>query len=323
MDSASKSVVSEVRGFNSSVLAISTGNCRFIERCPTKFTSWAVLMLMAAEKRVMTAERTLEPSAKIKRSTMPQLTALKGRKPIVMVTAYDAGMAKLVDEFVDFILIGDSLGMVVQGHDGTIPVTLEEMIYHTRMVARGSARSCLVADMPFLSYQASVEDAVRSAGRLLKEGYAQAVKLEGGLPVAPQVKAIVESGIPVVTHLGVTPQSINILGGYGKQGKTDNSARELLDAAKALDSAGMSMVVLENIPHDLAKQVTEAVAAPTIGIGAGPHCDGQVQVFHDLVGLYPDFKPRHAKRYFEGGDGIRQAMQDYAREVRSGEFMSK
>lgn len=271
----------------------------------------------------MSSEKTPEPLARIKRSTMPRLAAFKGRAPIVMVTAYDASMAALVDEFVDMILIGDSVGMVVQGHDSTIPVTLEEMIYHTRIVARGSARACLIADMPFLSYQTSVGDAVRSAGRLLKEGHAQAVKLEGGLPVTPQVKAIVESGIPVVGHLGVTPQSVNILGGYGKQGKTEDSAKELLDAAVALDSAGMSMVVLENIPHDLAKQVTGAIGAATIGIGAGPHCDGQVQVFHDLMGLYPEFKPRHAKRYIEGGEDIRQAMRDYAREVRDGEFMSE
>ncbi len=271
----------------------------------------------------MYADGISDAASKKKTWTMPQLVALKGKTPIVMVTAYDATMAKLVDEFVDVILIGDSLGMVVQGHNSTIPVTLEQIIYHTRMVTRGSRHACVVADMPFLSYQTSVEDAVRSAGRLLKEGYAHAVKLEGGLPVVPQVRAIVECGIPVVGHLGVTPQAIHALGGYGKQGKSDDSARELLEAAKALDAAGMSMLVLENIPHELAQQVTAALRACTIGIGAGPHCDGQVQVFHDLVGLFPDFTPRHAKRFFEGGAGIRTAMETFAHEVRARQFMSK
>ena len=264
-----------------------------------------------------------EATAKQKCWTMPQLVALKSKTPIVMVTAYDATMAKLVDDYVDVILIGDSLGMVVQGHSSTIPVTLEEIIYHTRMVARVSRHACIVADMPFMSYQASVEDAVRSAGRLLKEGHAHAIKLEGGLPIVPQVRAIVNAGIPVVGHLGVTPQSIHALGGYGKQGKSDEGAKALLEAAQALDGAGCSMLVLENILHELAQQVTQAVRGCTIGIGAGPHCDGQVQVFHDLVGLFPDFTPRHAKRFFEGGAGMRTAMEAYAKEVRSGKFMSK
>lgn len=271
----------------------------------------------------MYSEGNSQAAAKKTRNTIPKLVQLKGETPVVMVTAYDATMAKLVDEFVDVILVGDSLGMVVQGLDTTIPVTLDEMIYHTRLVARGAKHSCVATDMPFLSYQVSVEDAVRSAGRILKEGHAQAVKLEGGLPVVPQVKAIVDAGIPVIAHIGVTPQSINTLGGYGKQGKSEQSAKEMVVSAKALDDAGASMIVLENIPHDLAKQIGQEVRAVTIGIGAGPHCDGQVQVFHDLVGLFPDFMPRHAKRFFEGGDGIRKAMQSYAQEVRTGVFMSK
>jgi 3-methyl-2-oxobutanoate hydroxymethyltransferase len=258
-----------------------------------------------------------------KRTTMPQLVAQKGGEPIVMVTAYDATMAKLVDEFVDAILIGDSLGMVVQGLETTIPVTLEEIIYHTRMVVRGARFSCIVADLPFNTYNTGPAEAVFSAGRLLKEGGAHAVKLEGGLAVAPQVKAISEAGVPVVAHIGVTPQAIHALGSYGKQGKTDAQAKYQLDSAKALAQAGASMIVLENVPHELARQITEAIPIPTIGIGAGPHCDGQVQIFHDLLGLFPDFTPRHAKRMFEGGEGIRDAIQRYATEVRERSFMSK
>lgn len=268
------------------------------------------------------AESSPSP-ARPKRWSMPRLVALKGATPIVMITAYDATMARLVDESADMILVGDSLGMVVQGLDSTIPVTLDEMVYHTRMVTRAARHALVVADLPFISYQASVADAVRAAGRLLKEGGAQAVKLEGGLPVVPQVRAIVDCGIPVVGHLGLTPQAIHALGGYGKQGKSDEGARELLEAARALDGAGISMLVLENIPHDLAGEVTAAIGACTIGIGAGPQCDGQVQVFHDVMGLIPEFTPRHAKRFFEGGQGIRQAMEAYAREVRDGTFRSQ
>jgi 3-methyl-2-oxobutanoate hydroxymethyltransferase len=180
-----------------------------------------------------------------------------------------------------------------------------------------------VADLPFMSYQASVEDALRSAGRLLKEGGAQVVKLEGGAEVAPQVRALVAAGIPVVGHLGLTPQSIHVFGGWGKQGKGDAAAKKLLDDAKALEAAGMAMVVLECIPHELAAKVTQALQIPTIGIGAGPQCDAQVQVFHDLVGLIPDFKPRHAQRYAECGRDIQLALKQYAEAVRSGDFISR
>lgn len=271
----------------------------------------------------MYGEGVSEAAAKKKTWTMPQLVGLKGQTPIVMVTAYDASMAQLVDEFADAILVGDSLGMVVQGHTSTIPVTLDEIVYHTRMVARGSRHAHLVADLPFLSYHPSVPDAVRAAGRLLKEGGAHSVKLEGGRPVVPQVRAIVECGIPVVGHLGVTPQAIHALGGYGKQGKSEAGAQALMEHAQALDEAGISLLVLENVPHELAAEVTRTVRAATIGIGAGPHCDGQVQVFHDLMGLFPDFTPRHAKRFFEGGAGIRTAMESYAKEVRTGAFVSR
>lgn len=257
------------------------------------------------------------------RKTITQLQKLKGQSPFVMVTAYDATMAMLVDPQVDAILIGDSLGMVVQGHDNTLPVTLDEIVYHTQMVCRGSREALIVADLPFMSFQASVEDALRSGGRLLKEGGAQAVKLEGGAESAPQVRALVAAGIPVIGHLGLTPQSINLFGGWGKQGKGDAAGKKLLEDAKALEAAGMAMVVLECIPHELAAQATEALRIPTIGIGAGPHCDAQVQVFHDLVGLIPGFKPRHAQRFAECGRDIQQAVAQYAGAVRAGTFISR
>jgi len=257
------------------------------------------------------------------RRTISQLQQQKGGTPIVMVTAYDATMAALVDEAADTILIGDSLGMVVQGHDNTLPVTLDEMLYHTRMVARGTQHAFLVADLPFLSYQTGTEDTLRAAGRLLKEGAAQAVKLEGGRVVLPQVQALVGFGIPVVGHLGLTPQSINLFGSHAKRAKAEDAAKALLDEARALEDAGLAMLVLENIPHELAAQVTAALRIPTIGIGAGPQCDGQVQVFHDLMGLLPDFLPRHAQRYTECGRHIREAMARYAEDVRAGRFVSR
>ena len=257
------------------------------------------------------------------RKTIPGLKKMKGETPIVMVTAYDATMARLVDQAVDAILVGDSLGMVVQGRDSTLPVTLEEMVYHTGMVYRGSESAVIIADLPFLSFQPSVELAVLSAGKCLKEASAQAVKLEGGGPVLPQVRAITDYGIPVVAHLGLTPQGVNSFGGYGKQAKNEPAAGKLLEEAQALEEAGASLLVLENIPHDLAGRVTEALAIPTIGIGAGPSCDGQVQVFHDLLGLIPDFLPRHAKRYDETGKSIVDAIARYAQDVRQNKFVSE
>ncbi|MGK0290289.1 MAG: 3-methyl-2-oxobutanoate hydroxymethyltransferase [bacterium] len=257
------------------------------------------------------------------RIAIKKIQAMKNETPIIMATAYDAWMARMVDPDVDCILIGDSLGMVVQGFDSTIPVTLDEIIYHTKMVARGSQNAFLIADLPFLTYQTSVEDAVLSAGRCLKEGMAQAVKLEGGKPVLPQIQAISSYGIPVVAHLGLTPQSIHAFGGFGKQGKTDSAANELIENAQAVEKAGACMLVVENIPHDLAKKVCSAVQIPVIGIGAGADCDGQVQVFHDLFGLDPDFSPRHAVPFMDGGKQIREAVQQYAKAVRSGELVSK
>lgn len=256
------------------------------------------------------------------RVSITDLKAMKqhGEK-IVMLTAYDYPSARIVDGAgVPVILVGDSLGMVVLGYDSTLPVTMEEMLHHVKAVARGAKRAHIVADMPFLSYQASAEDALRNAGRFLQEGGAQSVKLEGGEHVAETVRKIVQAGIPVMGHLGLTPQSVNQFGGYKVQGKTPAAAAKLLQDALALEQAGAYAIVLETIPAPLARIVTERVSIPTIGIGAGPDCDGQVQVFHDLLGLYPDMHPKHAKRYANLAEAINGAVQSYAEEVRSGSF---
>ncbi len=257
------------------------------------------------------------------RISIVELQKKKKKTPIVMATAYDAWTAQIVDHSVDTILVGDSLGNVVQGHETTLPVTLEEIIYHTRMVIRGSKKALVVSDLPFLSYQSSIRDAVISAGRCLKEGLSQAVKLEGGRTVVPQIEAMVASGIPVVGHLGLTPQSINVFGGHGKRAKSKSEAKQLTADAQAIEKAGAGLLVLENIPHDLAGKVTSALKIPTIGIGAGPDCDGQVQVFHDLFGLYPDFTPRHAVKYTNHGSEMIKAIKKYADDVRSGKLVSK
>ncbi len=256
------------------------------------------------------------------RVTAPMLEAMKASKrPIVVVTAYDMPSARLVDGAgVDAILVGDSLGMTVLGYDSTLPVTMDEMVSATAAVSRGAMRSLVVADMPFMSYQASVEDAVRNAGRLVAEGHAQAVKLEGGARVAETVSRIVAAGIPVMGHLGLTPQSVNTMGGYKVQAKQAADALQLLEDAEALQDAGVFAIVLECIPTELAALVTAELHVPTIGIGAGAGCDGQVQVFHDLLGLGGDFVPRHAKRYADVGSVVREAVSQYADEVRDGEF---
>jgi 3-methyl-2-oxobutanoate hydroxymethyltransferase len=253
------------------------------------------------------------------------ITDLKAKKKrgekIVMFTVYDYPTADLVDEAgVDIAFIGDTLGMVVLGYDTTVPVTMEEILHHTKAVTRGTTRAHVLADMPFLSYQVSTEDALRNAGRLLKEGGAQSVKLEGGIQVAETVRRIVDAGIPVMGHLGLTPQSINQLGGYKIQGKTPKAAVKLLNDAVALEQAGAYAVVLECVPVHLAKAITDRISIPTIGIGAGPNCDGQVQVFHDLLGLYQEFLPKHARRYAHIGDTIRDAVRAYAEDVRAGRF---
>ena len=256
------------------------------------------------------------------RATAQELKAMKRRgEKIPMLTAYDYPTARILDEAgVPIILVGDSLGMVVLGYDSTLPVTMEDMIHHTRAVVRGSRRAHVVFDMPFMSFQSGIEDALRNAGRALKETGAQSVKLEGGVHMAETVRRIVEVGIPVMGHIGLTPQSVNQLGGFRVQGKTPAAAVRLLHDARALEQAGAYGIVLETIPAPLARIITSKVSVPTIGIGAGPHCDGQVQVIHDFLGLYPDFVPRHCRQYANLAEEISRAARHYMDDVRGGAF---
>lgn len=258
----------------------------------------------------------------VKRLTTRDIFKLKEREePIAMVTAYDATFAHLVDQAgADMILVGDSLGMVIQGHDSTLPVTMDHMVYHTQAVVRGSERSFVVGDMPFMSYQATTEDAIRNGGRLLAEGGCQAVKLEGGARVIASVGAMVSSGIPVMGHLGLTPQSVNVFGGFRVQGRGQDAREMLMSEALALQEAGCFALVLETIPSDLAAEVTAALTIPTIGIGAGPQCDGQVLVCYDYLGLFEGFKPKFLKRYAMLADDVRAATKSYVAEVKSGAF---
>ena len=267
-----------------------------------------------------------QPSAPKRRLTIPDLRKMKvaGEK-IAMVTAYDAAMARLVDEGgADAILVGDSLGMVFQGHDSTLPVTLEHMIYHSAAVRRGLSRSHgrahLTADMPFGSYQASADEAVKSAMRLLAEGGAEAVKLEGGADYGDVIRRIVRAGVPVMGHIGLTPQSVHKMGGYLVQGKDSEKARRLLRDARALEEAGCFAVVLECIPAELARVITGQLGIPTVGIGAGPHCDGQVLVVNDLLGVDGAFRPKFVKRYAELSGAVTAAVGGYAAEVKQGAF---
>ena len=240
---------------------------------------------------------------------------------IPMLTAYDYPTAKLVDEAgIPMILVGDSLGMAVLGYDSTLPVTMEDMLHHTRAVARGAQRALIVGDMPFMSYQTDVATAVRNAGRFLQEGGAQAVKLEGGVSVAETVRRIVECGVPVMGHVGLTPQSVNQLGGYRVQGRTPKAAARLLRDAHALEEAGAFSIVLELVPAQLSRLITQRLSIPTIGIGAGVDCDGQVQVLHDILGLFTDFVPKHVKQYALLAEFIKEAVGQYAREVRQESF---
>ncbi len=249
--------------------------------------------------------------------TVPTFRAAKGEAKLAVVTAYDYTSARLSDEAgIDAILVGDSLGMVVQGQATSLPVTLDEMIYHTRCVVRGTRRALVVADLPFLTYQVSPRQAVRNAGRLLKEAGAHAVKLEGGVRMQAAVKACVAAGIPVMAHIGLTPQAVHQLGGFKVQRDFD----ALLADAAAVEQAGAFAVVVESVPADQGAKVTAALSIPTIGIGAGPNCDGQVLVFHDMMGLFPDFKPKFAKRYVDLGTAVRDAVQSYCQEVRDGRF---
>lgn len=258
---------------------------------------------------------------------MARLTTLKIQdmkdqgEPIAMVTAYDATFAALIDEAgADLLLVGDSLGMVIQGHDNTLTVTMDQMVYHTQMVARGSQRALVVADMPFMSYQASVSDAMRNAGRLIAEGGAQAVKLEGGERASEAIEALVNSGIPVMGHIGLTPQSVHTLGGFKVQGRGEQAAATLIEDARRLEAAGAFAIVLETVPGHVAKRVTEAVSVPTIGIGAGVDCGGQVLVCYDLLGLTNGFTPRFLKRYDELGRSVQGAATSFVNDVKSRAF---
>ena len=249
-----------------------------------------------------------------------QQQKLDGDK-ITMLTAYDYSTAKLVDECgVNTILVGDSLGMVMLGYEDTISVTMEDMIHHTAAVTRGAKNALVVGDMPFMSYQTSVYDAVVNAGRLMKEGRCQAVKLEGGASVCPQIKAITEASIPVVAHIGLTPQSVNAFGGFKVQGKSEADARRLIEEAKAVEAAGAFAIVLECIPAKLAKLITESVSIPTIGIGAGAGCDGQGLVYQDMLALFSDFKPKFVKHFANAGEVMKQGFTEYIKEVKEGTF---
>lgn len=246
---------------------------------------------------------------------------LESGEPIPMVTAYDYTSALLADRAgIPMILVGDSMAQTMLGFEDTLPVTVDDMVRHTAAVVRGTERAFVVADMPFMSYQASVSDALRNAGRLLKEGGAQAVKLEGGAAAVETVRALADAGVAVMGHLGLTPQSVHQLGGYGVQGKTSAAARALVEAALELEAAGAFALVLELIPAELAQEVSDRLTIPTIGIGAGGACDGQVQVWHDLLGLSVDFTPRHAARYAEVGETVMDALRRWADDVRRGRF---
>ena len=254
--------------------------------------------------------------------TVPALRARKSAGPkIAMVTAYDATMAKLLEAGgADVLLVGDSLGMVVQGLQNTLPVTLDEMCYHGRAVGRAAERAHVMGDLPFMSYQASPEQAVQAAGKLLKEGGCESVKLEGGRDFAEHVRRIVSCSIPVMAHIGLTPQSVHAMGGFRVQGRGADAADRLVEDAKILEQAGAFALLLEGIPSELGARITAAVGIPTVGIGAGPDCDGQVLVCYDFLGMYPDLRPRFVKRFAEVGESIVQATRAYVAEVQSGAF---
>lgn len=244
----------------------------------------------------------------------------KGEK-ITMLTAYDYTTAKIIDEAgIPLILVGDSLGNVVLGYESTIPVTMADMLHHTKAVARGSRKAMVIGDLPFMTYHISSEDALRNSARLIQEGNAQAVKLEGGVNIADKVRKIVDCGIPVMGHIGLTPQSINQLGGFKVQGKSLEAARKLIDDARALEEAGAFAVVLETVPAPLATFISQSINIPTIGIGAGAGCDGQVQVVSDILGLFTDFVPKHAKQYARIADIMSNAITDYYNDVKAGSF---
>lgn len=240
---------------------------------------------------------------------------------ITMLTAYDYSTAKLMDQAgINGILVGDSVGMVVLGYEDTLPVTMEDMIHHTAAVTRGAKDALVVGDMPFMSYQVSVEEAVRNAGRLMKEGGCQAVKLEGGAAVCPQIKAITEASIPVMAHIGLTPQSVNAFGGFKVQGKSEEGAKKLIEEAKAVEAAGAFAVVLECVPAKLAEIISQSINIPTIGIGAGAGCDGQILVYQDMLGMFSDFTPKFVKKFANVGEVMKEAFTAYIEETKQGSF---
>jgi len=261
----------------------------------------------------------------LKKITIQDIQNLKDSKsPFATLTAYDFTSARLADQAnIPLILVGDSAAMVVYGYETTIPITIDEMMMLVASVARGAQQALVVADMPFLSYQVSAESAILNAGRFIKESGAQAVKLEGGREYADRISGITNAGIPVVAHLGLTPQSYHQMSGYKVQGKTYGSAKQLLDDARAIETAGAFALVLEGIPSELAKIVTNNLKIPTIGIGAGTHCDGQIQVFHDILGMYGTFVPKHTKQYANIGDDISQALDNYKNDVEAKTFPEK
>ncbi|MFC1908498.1 3-methyl-2-oxobutanoate hydroxymethyltransferase [Chloroflexota bacterium] len=256
------------------------------------------------------------------RTSINQVKAMKEKgEKITMITAYDFATARIVDQVgIPLILVGDSLGMVVLGYESTIPVTIEEMLHHTKTVVRGTKQAMVVGDMPFMTYHTSTEDALKNAARFIQEAGCQAIKLEGGVNVADKVRKIVDCGIPVMGHIGLTPQSINQFGGYKIQGKTPEAATKILEDAKALEAAGAFAVVMETVPTPLATLITQEISIATIGIGAGAGCDGQVQVINDVLGSFADFVPKHAKQYAKLADIMSTALTSYFNEVKDGSF---
>ena len=257
--------------------------------------------------------------------TIRDIQKLKGGDtPFATITAYDYVSAQNADAVeIPLLLVGDSAAMVVYGMENTIPISMDELLFLVRAVCRGTKKALVVADMPFMSYQASVEDAVRNAGRFVKEGGACAIKLEGGTPYTAQIRAIIDAGIPVMGHVGLLPQSYNLSSGYRIQGKSKHEADKIIEDAEAVQESGAFAVVLEGVPGDLAERITKLLDIPTIGIGAGPFCDGQIQVYHDILGLYGDFSPKHAKRYGNFGVEIQKKLAEYKNEVEGKTFPTK
>ncbi len=257
-----------------------------------------------------------------RKMTVPEVCSMKEKgEKVVCLTAYDYCLARILDESgIDILLVGDSLGSVVQGHDNTLPVTVDDVIYHTKAVVRGRRRALVVSDMPFMTFQLGVDEAKRNAGRLVQEGGAESVKLEGGVTQAATIEGLVKMGVPVMGHVGLTPQSVHQFGGYRIQGRGEADARAILDDAMAVEQAGAFAVVLEGIPVQLAREITQRVSIPTIGIGAGMHCDGQILVVHDMLGLFDDFTPKFVKRYANLKETIGGAVRSYMEEVRTEAF---